>query len=247
MVNKNIGVIIQARTSSSRFRNKILSKINNITILEILLLRLKKSKKIDHFVVAIPHEDRDSEIVKISKKCGYHIVAGSKHNLVARYYKAAKKYNIQNIIRITSDCPFIDKKLIDLAVGKFKKKNLDFLSNCHPPTYPDGFDIEMFKFKLLLKTHKMKLNSVEKEHLTQKMYKLKSVKFFNFRSKSNFSKMRLTLDYYKDYLVIKKILKKFNYDYYISSSKIVKFLVKNKTILRLNSKYQRNEKLNEKN
>ena len=124
MVNKNIGVIIQARTSSSRFRNKILSKIKNKTILEILLLRLKKSKKINQFIVAIPHEDRNSEIVKISKKCGYHIVTGSKHNLVARYHKAAKKFNIQNIIRITSDCPLIDKKLIDKAISIFKKKNL---------------------------------------------------------------------------------------------------------------------------
>lgn len=247
MVNKNIGVIIQARTSSSRFRNKILSKIKNKTILEILLLRLKKSKKINQFIVAIPHEDRNSEIVKISKKCGYHIVTGSKHNLVARYHKAAKKFNIQNIIRITSDCPLIDKKLIDKAISIFKKKKLDLLSNCHPPTYPDGFDIEIFKFKLLSKIYKIKLNSMEKEHLTQKMYKLKDVIFFNFKSKLDFSKMRLTLDYYKDYLVIKKILKNFNYDYYISSSKIVKFLVKNKTILRLNSKYQRNEKLNEKN
>ena len=122
MVRKNTGVIIQARTGSSRFKNKILSKIKNKTLLEILLLRLKKSKKIDHFVVAVPYEDKHSRIVKISKKCGYNVIVGSKNNLVARYYKAAKKYKIHNIIRITSDCPLIDKRLIDLAIYKFKKK-----------------------------------------------------------------------------------------------------------------------------
>lgn len=247
MVKKITGVIIQARTSSSRFRNKILNKIQNKTILEILLLRLKKSKKIDHFIVAIPFEDRDSMIVKISKKCGYNVILGSKNNLVARYYKAAKKYNIQNIIRITSDCPLIDKRLIDLAIDKFKKKNLDFLSNCKPPTYPDGLDIEIFKFKLLKKIHNMKLNLIEKEHLTQKMYNLIGINFFNFKNRLNFSNIRITLDYYKDYIVIKKILKHFDYNYYISSSNVIKFLNKNKNILKINSKYIRNEKLNEKN
>ena len=93
----------------------------------------------------------------------------------------------------------------------------------------------------------MKLNLLEKEHLTQKMYNLRDINFFNFQNRLNLSNMRITLDYYKDYIVIKKILKHFNYDYYISSLNIVKFLNKNKNILKINSKYLRNEKLNEKN
>ena len=42
--------IIQARTGSTRFRNKILNKINSLTLLEILIKRLKRSKKIRKIV-----------------------------------------------------------------------------------------------------------------------------------------------------------------------------------------------------
>ena len=100
MVRKNTGVIIQARTGSSRFKNKILSKIKNKNSFRNIASEIKKIKKIDHFFVAVPYEDKHSRIVKISKKCGYNVIVGSKNNLVARYYKAAKKYKIHNIIKL---------------------------------------------------------------------------------------------------------------------------------------------------
>ena len=60
--------IIQARYKSSRFEGKILKKIGEKTILEILILRLKKSKLIDKIVVATSNEKIDIKIVKICQK-----------------------------------------------------------------------------------------------------------------------------------------------------------------------------------
>ena len=44
--NQNISVIIQARFNSTRFPGKVLSQIKNKTLLEILIKRLKQSKKL---------------------------------------------------------------------------------------------------------------------------------------------------------------------------------------------------------
>ncbi len=53
MVKKNnISVIIQARYNSTRFPGKILSKINQLTLLEILIKRISQSKKIQNIIIA---------------------------------------------------------------------------------------------------------------------------------------------------------------------------------------------------
>ena len=49
---KKIACIIQARSNSKRLPNKILKKISGRTVLEILISRLKKSKKIDKIIIA---------------------------------------------------------------------------------------------------------------------------------------------------------------------------------------------------
>ena len=51
-LKKEFAVIIQARIGSSRLRGKILKKIKNKTFLEILISRIKKSKKISNIIVA---------------------------------------------------------------------------------------------------------------------------------------------------------------------------------------------------
>ena len=60
--------IIQARTGSTRFRNKILNKKNNFTLLEILIKRLKRSKKIRKIVVATTTLKADNIILQYAKK-----------------------------------------------------------------------------------------------------------------------------------------------------------------------------------
>ena len=58
---------------------------------------------------------------------------------------------LKNVIRITSDCPLIDAELIEKIIIKHKKNNSDYTSNTILPTYPDGLDIEIFKYQALKK------------------------------------------------------------------------------------------------
>jgi spore coat polysaccharide biosynthesis protein SpsF len=65
---KKIVCIIQARCGSTRLPNKVLFKIKNKTILDIIIQRLKKSKKIDQIVIATTKKDEDKKICRIAKK-----------------------------------------------------------------------------------------------------------------------------------------------------------------------------------
>ena len=109
----NFVIIIQARLSSSRFPGKILKKINNKTLLEILYNRLKQSKTPNKIVFSVPDNLKNKKLHKFLKKKKYNFYRGSEGNVLDRYYKTALKYKASYIGRITSDCPIVDPHMID--------------------------------------------------------------------------------------------------------------------------------------
>ena len=212
MKNK-IGIIIQARTGSKRLPKKILKKINKTqNILEFLISRLKQSKTINKIIVATTNLKEDDKILKINSK-QIEFFRGSQNNVLKRYIDAAEKYGLKHIIRITSDCPFTDPNLIDKMTKKYMNSDFNYVSNVNPPSYPNGFDIEIFSLELAKKSLKNFTTNKNIEHVTyairdkDKSKKLK-VKSYNFVNKQNLNKNRLTLDTIKDLKIIKKVEKK---------------------------------------
>ena len=63
-MNKNI-CIIQARTGSTRLPNKVLLKVNGISLLAYMVKRLKLSKKINKIVIATSVNKNDKEIEQL--------------------------------------------------------------------------------------------------------------------------------------------------------------------------------------
>ena len=173
-------IIVQARFKSSRFEGKILKKFNKYSLLEILIKRLKESKKFIKVVVACTHDTRDDEIVKICKKNKVSFLKGHSINLIQRYKDVVKKFPTKNIIRITSDCPFADRSLIDEMIRYYEKNKLDYLSNNKPATFPDGLDVEIFKAHVLEKLSRYSKNHLDREHVTSHINRLRDIKLGNF-------------------------------------------------------------------
>ena len=146
--------IVQARYDSIRFPGKILKKINNKSILEILIKRLLKSKKISKVIVACTKSTNDKKIIQECKKLKIDFYRGSEKNVLERYFKSAKLFKAPNIVRICADCPLIDINIIDNVIENFFKKKVDYASNTLRPTFPDGLDIEIFNFKSLKEAFK---------------------------------------------------------------------------------------------
>ena len=243
VIKKNITVIIQARFSSTRFPGKILNKIKKKTILEIQIDRLKKSKNISDIIIACTKNPQDKKIIKLCKKKKIKFYIGSEENVLERYYKAAKRYNAKNILRITSDCPLIDPKIIDDLIHKFTINKVDYASNIIEPTFPDGFDAEIFNFELLKNRYLKSINKYEKEHVTPGMRDSSKYRLYSMKMKKNFSKLRLTIDTIEDLKILKKLLKYFKFDFNISLMQILKLYKKNPNFFENNKNRIRNEGL----
>ena len=109
----NIHCIIQARISSSRLPGKIMLSVCGKPLLLHLVERIKKSKEINKVIIATSKKTEDDLIFDLCKKKKIDVYRGSSDNLLSRYFQCAKKFRTDIIVRITSDCPLMDVKLID--------------------------------------------------------------------------------------------------------------------------------------
>ena len=121
--------IVQARMGSTRFPGKVMEDICGRTLIEIVLSRLSKSKKIDQIVVATSKNSNNYKLIKFLQEKNYFVYQGSEKNVLQRYYKAAHEVNADTIVRITGDCPLTDAKLVDRCIEKYQSSNVDYLSN----------------------------------------------------------------------------------------------------------------------
>ena len=158
--------IIQARLDSKRYPYKVLEKIQNKTIIQIIYERLLKISQIDKVIFAIPNTSNNNLLENYLVKNKYNFKKGSHKNLLLRYYNISKLYKGYNIIRITADCPLIDKTIIKKCISEFKTGNFDYVTNTFPPTFPDGYDVEIFSEKILEKAYLNAKTDYEKEHVT---------------------------------------------------------------------------------
>ncbi len=238
-----IVAIIQARCNSKRFSNKILKKINNeYSLIEVLLKRVAKSKKIDKIFVATTKNKTDDKLVNILKKNKIYTYRGSEEDVLDRYYKIGLKTKAKYIIRLTADNPLIDHKIIDELIKFFLRKKLDFANNVSPPTYPDGMDVEIMKMSVLKKVWENAKLISEREHVTKYIYNNSNdFKQGNLAYKQDYSKIRLTVDYPKDLKVVKNVFNFFQPNYFFCLNDIIKLYKTNPTLFTPNKKFTRNE------
>ena len=208
---KKLGIIIQARTNSSRFPNKVLSKINDYSIIEIIIKRLKKKFHFSNLYLSTTVNTCDIQLIKIAKKNKINYFTGSEDNVLNRFADTANKFKLTDIVRITADCPLVDPKLLSLMLDKYFSGDYDYYSNNNPPSFPDGLDLEIFKTSLLNINPNL-ISEQDKEHVTLHIKKkLNKIKLGNYINPlGNFSDIRLTLDYKEDLKVIKKVINHFN-------------------------------------
>src|SRR3989344_9493082 len=148
-----IVAIIQARMTSTRFPGKVLKAIADKSMLWYVVNRTRAAKKTDEVVVASSTDSSDDLIENFCKRNRIKYFRGDLDNVLKRYYETAKKFNATVVVRITSDCPLIDGRLIDEGINQFLENGYDYLSNLVERTFPRGFDFEIITFKALEKVY----------------------------------------------------------------------------------------------
>ena len=242
----NTVAIIQARMGSERLPGKVLKKIGNETVLSHVINRVTKIKHIDNVVVATTKLKTDNKIEEYCTKSNINFFRGDSENVLKRYYEAAKYFSADIIIRITADCPLIDPELCYKTIKPILNNYYDYTSNIHPPSFPDGMDIEALTFETLKKTFNESTKNHQKEHVTPYIYENPTkFKIFNYESIIDLSKFRFVIDNEEDYKVMQKIYKLLGKHFYdINYKELVKYKLTNKNLINVNLTGKRNESYN---
>jgi len=151
---------------SSRLPGKVLKPILGRPMLELQIERLRRCKKIDRLVVATSVNPEDRAIADRCHRVGVDFFRGDPENVLDRFYRAAKQYNPEHVLRLTGDCPLADPLLIDDLVEFYLAHGYDYASNCHEASLPDGLDAEIFSFSALEQAWKEAELPSHLEHVT---------------------------------------------------------------------------------
>ena len=236
--------VVQVRIGSTRFKKKALKPISGKPLLKIIIDRLLHSKKLDKIVIATTNNIEDKVILNFAKEYGIDSYAGSELDLVDRMFQTAKKFKADAIVRITGDCPLVDPKIVDDIIEIYcNNREIDYVSNIYPPTYPDGLDVELFPFKTL----EFLWNNVDDAFLRECLsgYIIKNqdkFKVVNYSYPKDLSSLRWTVDYEEDYEFVLKIFEKLDSsDDIFHMEDILNLLHCEPDLLKINAGHIRNE------
>ena len=172
--------IIQARSNSKRFKDKVLHLIYGVPLIQHVINRIKKSKEISKIIVSSSYKKSDDKLISYLKKKKIKFFRGNLENVALRLYDTANMNKAKYFVRVSGDSPMIDPKLIDKAVNISKRqKEYDIVTNVFPRTFSKGQSVEVIKTSILKKNLK-KFSNADKEHVTKFFYK--NSKKFNIKN-----------------------------------------------------------------
>lgn len=164
-------VIVQARVGSTRLPGKVLQEIDGKPMLFRVIERARTIPGATRAIVATTTEPRDAEILAMASALGVDAFAGSESDVLDRYYQAARRFGADVIVRVTADCPMLDPEVSGRVINRFLHGQFDYVTNCQPPTFPDGLDTEAVSFAALERAWRAAVLPSEREHVTPYIWK----------------------------------------------------------------------------
>lgn len=204
-----VGIITEARMTSSRLPGKHLLKIHGKPIFEILVTQLKKSKLAKKIILATTVNQEDDELCALAERLGLSIYRGSENNVLERVIGSAVTNKLDLIVEITADCPLIDPALIDLAIQTYLDGDFDYVGNTIDRQFADGMDVQVYSTNFLRSTYFPNMKPFYLEHVTAHIIASPHYKKFNIKATPvQFGPdLRVTLDTHIDYVTISRVYK----------------------------------------
>ena len=239
---RKVVVFIQARLGSTRLPGKVLKKVNGKELLIWQIERIKEAKTVNDIVVITTKKKEDDKIEQLCVKNKINFYRGSEHDLLDRHYKAAKIFNADFVVKIPSDSPLVDSNIIDKVLNLWidNPDKYDYVSNYHPPTFPDGLDVEGCPIEVLEDAWIHADKEYEREHTFPYIWdNPEKFKIGNVVNKygNMFTTHRWTLDYDEDYIFLKKVFENFIDKPQFKMKDVMDFLSKNPDVDKINKKY----------
>jgi spore coat polysaccharide biosynthesis protein SpsF len=240
-----LGVVIQARMTSSRLPGKVLLPVAGQPLLARMIERVCAARELDELCIATTASLEDEPIRQLGRRLGVRVEAGHPTDLLDRHLQAGRTLGADAVAKIPSDCPLIDPRVIDRVLARFRSEHgrWDLVTNLQPPSWPDGNDVEVLPLSVLETAWREARRPLEREHTTPFVWdQPQRFRVLNVESDlgRNLSRThRFTIDYPEDYRFVARV-----YDELWSAerpifslSQILELLLEQPEILQLNARW----------
>lgn len=228
-------IIIQARIGSSRLPGKILKPLRELDVLTYVTSRCKQIKGIAKVIVATSTLPQDDVIEAWCNEHGVTCFRGSEEDVLSRYVECAKQCEPDYVMRVTSDCPFVDYEMASEIVALMEKERKDIV--LLDGELPRGLAVELISYASLLKIDEVGHEPRHREHVTYYAYEF-AEQFEGITYKvpddRQAPKLRITLDTEDDYALIKAVAEQFK-DPLVSSATVIDYLKNTPEVAKLNA------------
>lgn len=206
-----ISFFVQARLASTRLPGKILYSLGNSSecSLSLIIKRLGEKWNSRSIFVLTTNNSCDIAIEQKAEKLQVNSFRGEEDDVLSRFYNANIALNSDLIVRITSDCPFIDPGEIERVLDSHLNiHDCDYSTNTFSDSsIVDGFDVEVFTAQALKRANQYAILPSDREHVTFFFKPENGFKCNKTDPKLNYpSNFRLTLDTPSDYLAISSLV-----------------------------------------
>lgn len=198
-------VIVQARYGSTRLPGKALLPLGHGTVLAQVLARCAAIPGVDAVVCACPDTADSDPVAEEAARCGAQVSRGAESDVLSRYAKAARAVGADIVMRVTSDCPFIDPPVCGKLLALLAERGAQYASLDMPASWPHGLDCEAFPARLLYDAEQNAHAPHEREHVTPWIRARAAPKATLTGPGAPFTAMRWTLDWPEDYQFLSAI------------------------------------------
>jgi spore coat polysaccharide biosynthesis protein SpsF len=168
--------------------------------------RIERATLIDRFILATSSDPSDDPVEKLCRENNIHCVRGSLNDVLDRFYQASLPLNPDHVVRLTGDCPLADPVVIDQVISFHLQGGFDYTSNTFIPTFPDGLDVEVFRFSCLHQAWKEAKLPSQREHVTPFIHQQPDrYKIGSVTNLIDLSQLRWTVDEQDDFELVTMI------------------------------------------
>ena len=195
MSRARVGVIVQARMSSTRRPGKVLHPVGGVPVLGHLLARLRRCRDVDQLCIATSDRPGDDAIAELATREGVQLFRGSLDDVAGRYLAAAERGGLDGFVRVTGDSPLLDPALVDRAVAYFRGGSADLVTNVAVRTFPRGQSVEVVDVATYREHYRRMHDPADLEHVTRALYaRVHELRTVSFTSGMPWGDIQLSVD-----------------------------------------------------
>jgi spore coat polysaccharide biosynthesis protein SpsF len=228
--------------TSTRLPGKILAPVEGNPLLWYVVSRTRQARRLDEVVVATTDRPTDDVVAAFCATLSIPCFRGSEDDVLDRYYQAAVRHAADVVVRLTADCPLLDPQVIDQVINLLLDGSYDYVSNTMEPTYPDGLDVEAFRFAVLEQAWREATARSEREHVTPYLWKQpETFRLGSITHPTNLSHLRWTVDEPEDLDFLRLVLGYLGTTSAFGMGEVLNVLHTHPELTTINANFQRNE------